>query len=247
MIWPTACSRGACLKESSSALLFSCEHGGNHVPAELQYLFKHGNRVLASHRGLDKGALLIASVAAKKFGVPLVFSEISRLVIDLNRSLHHRAIFSEFTRDCPKETRNEIIERYYKIYREQIDAFITNSVKQKRAILHLSFHSFTPRMANIERNADIGLLYDPARKREKIFCRRLQKAIHSCSDYVVRLNYPYRGNADGLTTALRKKYAEICYAGIEIEVNQKHAGSGNPQLPIITDRLCDAIRSSIID
>lgn len=235
------------MKESSPALLFSCEHGGNQVPAELQYLFRRGKRVLASHRGLDKGALLIASVAAKKLGAPLVFSEISRLVIDLNRSLHHRAIFSEFTRDCPKETKNEIIARYYRTYRDQIDAFIMNSVKHNSAVLHLSFHSFTPRLGNIERNADIGLLYDPKRVREKNFCRRLQKAISSCSDYAVRLNYPYRGKADGLTTALRKKYADICYAGIEIEVNQKHAGPGNPKLPMITDHLCEAIKSSYAD
>jgi hypothetical protein len=40
---------------------------------------------------------------------------------------------------------------------------------------------------------------------------------------VVRLNYPYRGSADGLTTHLRRLHPNSDYAGIEIEVNQKHA------------------------
>jgi hypothetical protein len=39
---------------------------------------------------------------------------------------------------------------------------------------------------------------------------------------VVRRNYPYRGDADGLTTHLRKRYPDGRYTGVEIEVNQKH-------------------------
>jgi hypothetical protein len=38
----------------------------------------------------------------------------------------------------------------------------------------------------------------------------------------VRRNYPYRGSADGLTTHLRRLHPDGRYAGVEIEVNQKH-------------------------
>jgi hypothetical protein len=34
------------------------------------------------------------------------------------------------------------------------------------------------------------------------------------------MNYPYRGTSDGFTAALRKRYAEDSYLGLEIEVNQ---------------------------
>jgi hypothetical protein len=37
----------------------------------------------------------------------------------------------------------------------------------------------------------------------------------------VRRNYPYRGWSDGLTTALRRRFAERAYVGIELEVNQR--------------------------
>ena len=42
----------------------------------------------------------------------------------------------------------------------------------------------------------------------------------------VRRNYPYRGDADGLTTTLRRRFPWQRYLGIEIEVNQKHVLAG---------------------
>jgi predicted N-formylglutamate amidohydrolase len=233
------------LKGSKPALLFSCEHGGNNVPAEFNYLFKNGTRTLESHQGLDKGALVIARAAAKRLGVPLVYSETSRLVIDLNRSLHHPGVFSKFTQQCSRETRQAIIKRIYEPYRNKVDKFVKSSVEKKCPVIHLSFHTFTPRLANIVRTADIGLLYDPSREQEKDICRRLRETIKCRSDYRVRLNYPYRGKADGHTTALRKKYPDKYYSGIEIEVNQKLVGDNKLRLPKITDLICDAIRQLI--
>ncbi|MGK0298250.1 MAG: putative N-formylglutamate amidohydrolase [Gammaproteobacteria bacterium] len=233
------------MKGSKPALLFSCEHGGNNVPAEFNYLFKNGTRTLESHQGLDKGALVIARAAAKRLGVPLVYSETSRLVIDLNRSLHHPGVFSKFTQQCSRETRQAIIKRIYEPYRNKVDKFVKSSVEKKCPVIHLSFHTFTPRLANIVRTADIGLLYDPSREQEKDICRRLRETIKCRSDYRVRLNYPYRGKADGHTTALRKKYPDKYYSGIEIEVNQKLVGDNKLRLPKITDLICDAIRQLI--
>jgi hypothetical protein len=37
----------------------------------------------------------------------------------------------------------------------------------------------------------------------------------------VRRNYPYRGVADGFTTALRRRFPADLYLGIELEVNQR--------------------------
>ena len=91
-------------------------------------------------------------------------------------------------------------------------------------VLHISSHSFTPRLDGIERRADVGLLYDPRRAGEQRFCLAWKRALESASPgLVVRRNYPYRGSADGLTTHLRRRFAERSYSGIELEVNQKHA------------------------
>jgi hypothetical protein len=54
-------------------------------------------------------------------------------------------------------------------------------------------------------------------------CARWQEALRRRErSLVVRRNYPYRGVSDGLPTHLRRRFRERCYAGVELEVNQKH-------------------------
>jgi hypothetical protein len=43
-------------------------------------------------------------------------------------------------------------------------------------------------------------------------------------ELVLRRNYPYRGTSDGLVTYLRRRHGDRAYAGVELEVNQKHVG-----------------------
>ena len=90
-------------------------------------------------------------------------------------------------------------------------------------MLHLSVHSFTPAIDGRVRNADVGLLYDPARTAERRVCQQLQRALQSAHPELrVRRNYPYRGTADGFTTYLRRLFPDKQYAGIEIEINQRY-------------------------
>ena len=101
-------------------------------------------------------------------------------------------------------------------FRNQTEDIVENSLP----VLHLSVHTFTPVLNGVARKADIGLLYDPARLSEKAIVDRLSMKLKK-KGFDVRRNYPYRGKADGHTTALRKKYPDGEYAGIEIEWNQK--------------------------
>ena len=71
------------------------------------------------------------------------------------------------------------------------------------------------------RKADIGLLYDPARKIEKDISSFLAELLHeNVMSLRVRRNYPYLGKSDGFTSFMRRKYSATLYAGIEIEMNQ---------------------------
>ncbi len=91
-------------------------------------------------------------------------------------------------------------------------------------MVHLSCHSFTPRLAGKVRNADIGLLFDPSRGREvKLVAAIAAEIRRELPDLRVRRNYPYRGTADGHTTALRRALPASRYLGIEIELSQAHA------------------------
>jgi len=203
-------------------LLFTCEHGGNRIPARYAALFRAHQRALQSHLGYDAGALVYARELARAFDATLVQSTTSRLLVELNRSPHHPRLFSQFTRTLPADERGRIVERYYEPYRRTVEAHVAAAARRRQNLLHISCHSFTPCLDGIVRTTDIGLLYDPKREGEVRFSRYWQAVLERrAPQWRVRRNYPYRGSDDGLTTYLRTRFNGRVYRGIEIEVNQK--------------------------
>lgn len=205
------------------ALLITCEHGGNRIPARYRPLFEGFEGLLASHRGHDPGALAIARDLARAFAAPLYYSTVSRLLIDLNRSRGHPALYSEATHLAPAAVRREIFDTHYLPYRARIEAHVAGEVAAGRRVIHIASHSFTPVLDGKVRNADIGLLYDPARPGEAELCRRWQAWLTTLAPgWRVRRNYPYAGRSDGLTAYLRKRFPPQAYIGVELEINQAH-------------------------
>jgi predicted N-formylglutamate amidohydrolase len=205
------------------SFLITCEHGGNRIPAPYRALFRRQQALLDSHRGYDPGALIVARSLARELEAPLISSTVSRLLIDLNRSIGHPQLYSEPTRSTSITTRQQIVERFYLPYRMRAEACVMRAVARGRRMIHISSHSFTPRLDGNTRRADIGLLYDPARPPEVELCRRWKASLEAYApQFEVRRNYPYRGTGDGLTSYLRRRYPARSYVGIELELNQKH-------------------------
>jgi len=202
-------------------LLLTCEHGGNKIPARFSASFAGQEQVLASHRGYDIGALPLFRDLKELANVSF-FSETSRLVVDLNRSQHHKNIFSGFIASLPDSEKKIILQNYYYPYRDRVEQTVQHLVLAGKQVLHLAVHTFTPVLNGKLRHADIGLLFDPKRKGEQTICK-LWKAqlLKQNAGWQVRLNYPYLGIADGLPTYLRRKFTEAQYLGVELEVNQR--------------------------
>lgn len=211
------------LTSAATALVITCEHGGNRVPAPYRYLFRSCRTLLESHRGFDPGALVMATTLARNFDAPLLTSTVSRLVVDLNRSIGHRNLHSEAIRTLPAAIRQEIVEYYYQPYRTEAERLVAQGIARRGRVIHISCHSFTNNFNGVVRHADIGLLYDPARQGESALCANWKSVLKvSASDLEVRRNFPYEGRNDGFTSALRKKFPSDVYLGIELELNQKN-------------------------
>ncbi len=204
-------------------VLVTCEHGGNIVPARWRTPLEGARGVLRTHRGLDRGAAAVARRVARRFGVPARIGRITRLVVDLNRTVGHPRCFSPWTRDLPLPEREAILETWYRPYRDAVTRALDRHVASRPPVFHLSVHSFTPVLRGHRRRTDIGLLYDPSRPLEASLARAWRAAIRDVDPaLVVRRNHPYRGTDDGFIVALRARYVARDYAGLELEMNQKH-------------------------
>ncbi len=204
------------------ALLISCEHGGNRVPPRYRSLLRGAERALASHRGWDAGALDLAQALSARFDAPLFACTTTRLLVDPNRSLGHRALFSEWTRGLDAAERDLLIERCWRPHRVAVETAVRARAARRRPLLHVSAHSFTSRLAGVVRRADVGFLYDPKRPLERALVRAgIDALARRRPELVLRRNYPYRGTSDGLTTHLRTLFDAQSYAGIEVEVSQR--------------------------
>lgn len=204
------------------ALLITCEHGGPRVPVAYAGLFAGRKQLLATHRGHDRGALPLARQLARALGAASVFATTTRLLVDLNRSLGHPKLFSEFTRTLPPAERDALVRRHWRPHRDAVAAQLARLIAPGQRVVHVAVHSFTPIWNRRRRRFEIGLLYDPARAPERRFARAWQQALADEAPALrVRRNQPYRGTSDGLTTALRRLHLPDRYLGIELEVNQR--------------------------
>ena len=208
-------------KNRDIALVVSCEHAGNRVPTECRALFRGKQRILDSHRGWDPGALEVARALVRASEAPLVANNVSRLVVECNRSVGHPQLFSEFTRRLAREERTRLLDRYYHPHRGAVEAVVKSALRTHARVVHVGVHTFTPVMNGRTRSADVGLLYDPSRSEETHFVDVWMHALHWEAPLLrVKKNYPYRGWTDGLTTTLRGTFGARRYLGIELEVSQ---------------------------
>jgi len=202
-------------------LLLTCEHGGNHVPEEYSQYFQEMDELLNSHRGYDTGALHMAQSISSILRCPLVSTTVTRLLVDCNRSLHRKTLFSLVTRHLTDAEKKDILEKYYFPYRNEATGRLQALIKEHGRVVHLSVHTFTPVINGRKRKADVGILYDPKRAWEYELGKELQKKLKKETELRVWRNYPFRGWPDGLVAAFRKMYPDNRYTGIELEMNQQ--------------------------
>ncbi len=185
----------------------------------------------------------MAKELAAAFKAPLVTSTVSRLLVDLNRSIGHAHFFSAATRDAPAELRTRIVEEHYRPYRAQVERLVTQAVARGRRVIHISSHSFTPALDGKVRRADVGLLYHPGRAGEVELCARWKASLAAIAPALeVRRNYPYAGKGDGLTSHLRQRFAPGAYVGVELEVNQRIVIEGGWRWTMMRGALIDSLR-----
>lgn len=203
------------------AYLITCEHASRFIPH--RYRRFPGPRICRrpAHEQWDPGAAVLAREMARLLRAPYFPGTVNRLLVELNRSLTHRELFSPYSQSLPENQRSRLLLDYYYPYRYAVMHQLEALLAENLTVVHLSIHTFAPRLRGEVRRTDFGLLFDPLIPREKSLSEMWLEQIHREDPQLrVRANYPYLGTADGHVPLLRRITRRAPYLGFELEFNQ---------------------------
>jgi predicted N-formylglutamate amidohydrolase len=225
-------------------LVLSCEHAGVRVPSRYKKLFKSRQWLLKTHRGSDPGAYDIAKALSRSLGLRLFANTYTRLLVDVNRTLDQETLFSTVTEGLSEAEKKKVLSQFYWPYRLGLSRYIRKVLKTSD-VLHVSIHSFTPKMKGVSRSCEIGILFKKSDRRAALYAHALQKRIWEENPKLkVRLNYPYDAEAGGISSAISEDLGlklSKSYSAIYIEVNQKVAKQRSKEIARILARAISLI------
>jgi predicted N-formylglutamate amidohydrolase len=228
-------------------VIVSCEHASNAIPPELNGLGVPPAALL-DHHAWDPGAGEVATHLARELNAPLFLGKWSRLVADLNRpdDLPSVVPASSFglrvphNEDLSDEQRRARIETYHRPYWRAVVDEVRRRVEAERRTLHVAMHSFTPEYEGVVRRVSLGVMFDPDYPLEDALGGAMVRRMRELG-MVAEVNQPYDGRAAALTTSCRNMFPADRYAGIEIEINQRHLA----EIDRIKTVVLDAVRSAV--
>ncbi len=211
-------------------LLLTCEHARAAVPEGID--LRLDPRHLATHIAHDRGAFPIARGLEERTGAPLHAGSFTRLVVDLNRmednpdviAVESHGVVIAGNAALDAAGRRERLETWHRPWRAAVLADAQAFAREGHC-LHLSLHSFDPAVDPPNRGFDAGVLFDPARAPERDHARALQSGLVAAG-FSARLNEPFAGTPEGVTSWLRGQIPEDRYTGIELEASYAWVDDG---------------------
>ena len=204
--------------EIRSPVFLICDHASKRIPPE------YGDLGLSSvqredHIAWDIGAAEVTRVLSVEIGAPAVLGNVSRLVVDFNRSPDSPDLIAGVTHGIrvpgnealSAEDREPRLERFYRPYHDAIDGLLARG----DAAVIVSIHSFSQDLDKASRNFDVGLLFDEFEPLAHAFAERLTD-----SGMRVRLNEPYTGRGQVVSSA-QTHGRRFGLPNYEIEINQR--------------------------
>lgn len=150
---------------SSSPVVFVCEHAGNLLPRRCGDLGV-SKQERARHIAWDVGAFRVAELLAERFDAPLVWQRYSRLVIDCNRHLGAPSLIPETSEATPipgnfrlfQSERLARIAEIWQPFQDEVAALLERRAERGLPTLLVAMHSFTPVYLGRTRPWHIGFL-----------------------------------------------------------------------------------------
>lgn len=190
-----------------SPFVIVCDHASNRLPAKYGDLgLSHAERV--SHIAWDPGALAVSRALSESLDAPLIFSTISRLIIDCNRDLDAPDLIwtlSEATRIAANENidaaeRQYRIDRFHRPYHAAIETLLEARRHAGQETVLVCMHSFTPVYHGVARPWPVGLIHGADTQYTKALLEALEGGP---ADLNIGWNEPYAA-LNGVTLTLER-------------------------------------------
>jgi predicted N-formylglutamate amidohydrolase len=180
--------------EGAGPFVIVCDHASNRIPDEYRS-FGFADDALATHIAWDPGALAVSRRLSALLDAPLLWPDVSRLVIDCNRPIDASSLIvieSEgrpvpANRNVSDAQRAERIKRVHAPYHEAIDACLKRRLAAGMKSALIAVHSFTPVYLGKSRPWEIGIVFGDDRRLADDFIRGLQ----ADPALTVGINQPY--------------------------------------------------------
>ena len=241
-------------EKKDSNFLLICDHASNHIP-EIYNNLGLDRKVLDTHIAYDIGAKEVAENISHCIQCPLIMTDFSRLLIDVNRGIDDPTLIMKisdgniikgnknisFLSNC--EEKKKRINNYYNLYHKKISEIITSSIKNKIFPSIISIHSFTPLFSGNERSVELGVLWDKDNRLPDIFFKYLKEE----TNLTIGDNNPYVGYLKN--DSLYKHATSRGLSNVLIEIRQDLISDKNSQkkiAKIISKALLKNINNSLL-
>jgi predicted N-formylglutamate amidohydrolase len=167
--------------DGRGAFVLVCDHASNRFPPEYGLLGLSAEQ-REMHIAWDPGALAVSRHLSHMLDVPLVYSTVSRLVIDCNRSLDAPDLIAAVseTTTIPGNASLSPAERQRRIaaihepFHNAIDKLVEERLSAGRATALIGMHSFTPVYRGVGRPWEVAFIFNRNRRLSDLLIQGLK-------------------------------------------------------------------------
>jgi predicted N-formylglutamate amidohydrolase len=180
--------------EGEGPFVIVCDHASNRVPENYRS-FGYDEDALQTHIAWDPGALGVARDLSRRLDAPLLWPDVSRLIIDCNRAADAATLIVtesegrkvDANRDLSAEERARRLDQIHAPYHAGIDACLSRREAAGLPTMLIAIHSFTPVFLGEARPWQVGIVFADDRRLANL----LIEGLEADASLTVGVNEPY--------------------------------------------------------
>lgn len=243
--------------EGAGELVLLCDHASNHFPPPYDQCLGVSDEQKSAHISWDPGALGVAMALSKALDAPLIYTTVSRLVIDCNREETREDLtpcLSELTeiagnKNLSDEERTFRINLVHRPFHDAIDKVLALRGDKGLPSAVVSIHTYTPVYKGKSRPWEIGLISENDRR----LADPVLVGLKARGDLTVGDNEPY-APSDGVYYTVRRHGEDKSLPCLMIEIRNDEVRTPNEELhwadilgPLLKSAAKTVLRKEVAD